>query len=231
MTIDILTLFPGMFMGPFDESIVKRAQDKKIAQIHIHNLRQWAIDIRGTVDDKPYGGGVGMVLRPEPIFRAVHAIKKKLQKKVVLLDAGGKLYTQRKAEKYSKLDHLILICGHYEGVDYRVHKHLADEVISIGDYIVTGGEIPAMVITDSIVRLIPGVLIKKEATAKESFSQLKIPKVPLAVEYPQYTRPEIFNNRKVPDVLLSGNHAQIEKWRSKQAMIRTKKNRPDLLKP
>ena len=160
---------------------------------------------------------------------------KSVKLKTVLLDAGGMRYTQAKAEKYSKLDHLILICGHYEGVDFRVHEHLADEVISIGDYVLTGGEIPAMVVVDSVVRLIPGVLAKEEATKKESFSQLKIvncklkiSKSPLLVEYPHYTRPEIWRGHQVPEVLLSGNHAAIEKWRKDQSLLRTKTNRPDL---
>ena len=261
MTIDILTLFPAMFGacpagfcgGPFDDSIIKRARDKKIVQINIHNLRKWTNDTRKTVDDKPYGGGAGMILKPEPIFKAIAALKlsvvssqssvEKQQKtenrklKTVLLDAGGKLYNQRRAEEYSSLNHLILICGHYEGVDYRVHQYLADEVISIGSFVLTGGEIPAMIVVDSIVRLIPGVLNKKEATQFESFSNLefgiwnlKIPKAKLLVEFPQYTRPEVFKNHKVPKILLSGNHKEIEKWRAEQSLSRTKKNRPDLLK-
>lgn len=250
MIIDILTLFPSMFKGVFDESIIARAQQKKFVQIKTHNLRNWAIDERGTVDDKPYGGGVGMVLRPEPIFKAVKDLKNYLpnipnhpnNSKVILLDAGGGLYNQSKAQELSKLDHLILICGHYEGVDFRVHEHLADEVISIGDYVLTGGEIPAMILIDSITRLIPGVLKKEDATKFESFStnslkienwsasrRMKIPKAPLLVEYPQYTRPENFEGHKVPEILLSGHHAEIENWRNEEAVKRTKLNRPDLL--
>ena len=229
MSIDIITLFPEMFNGPFDASIVKRAQDRSFVTINLHNLRKWAIDQRGTVDDKPYGGGTGMLLRPEPIFKAVEDIKsakkktvKPYNQKIILLDAGGASYTQKKAQEYSKLDQIIIICGHYEGVDYRVHEHLADEVITIGDYVLTGGEIPAMVVVDSLVRLICGVLEKKEATAIESFNQIS------EVEFPQYTRPEECCGYKVPDVLLSGNHAEIEKWRANQAKMRTDKNRPDL---
>jgi tRNA (guanine37-N1)-methyltransferase len=248
MTIDILTLFPNMFSGPFNESIVKRATEKKLVTIKIHNLRDWAIDSYGTVDGSSYGGGVGMVLRPEPIFRAVSALKKSVighqlsvnkklntdnrKPKTVLLDAGGVRYTQTKANNYSKLDNIILICGHYEGVDYRVHEHLADEVISIGDYVLTGGEIPTMVLVDSVIRLIPDVLKKTEAVKNESFSlnrKLITDNQQLLLEYPQYTRPEEFEGHKVPKILLSGNHAEIEKWRQKQSLIRTKKNRPDLL--
>ncbi|MDP3982919.1 MAG: tRNA (guanosine(37)-N1)-methyltransferase TrmD, partial [bacterium] len=204
MNIDIITLFPEMFTvphashgGPLSMSIIKRAVDKKLVQITIYNLRNWALDKRGTVDDKPYGGGPGMLLRPEPIFNAVKDIKTKANTRVVLLDAGGELYNQKRAAGYSKIDQLILICGHYEGVDYRVHEHLADEVISIGNFVVTGGEIPAMLIADSVTRLIPGVLEKEEATAVESFTDEKL------LEYPQYTRPEIYHGYMVPGILLS----------------------------
>lgn len=242
MKIDIITLFPDMFQGPFNESILRRAQDKSLVEINLHNLRKWAIDERGTVDDRPYGGGTGMLLRPEPVFNAVKSIldaRRTIQverkennskfvpraSKIVLLDAGGSLYTQQKAIEYSQLEHMVLICGHYEGVDYRVHEHLANDVISIGDFVLTGGELPAIVLVDSIVRLIPGVLEKENATQIESFSgnsnQL--------VEFPQYTRPEDFNGYKVPEILLSGHHGQIETWRNEQARERTRKNRPDLL--
>ncbi|MBI2029924.1 tRNA (guanosine(37)-N1)-methyltransferase TrmD [Candidatus Gottesmanbacteria bacterium] len=227
MKIAILTLFPAMFSGPFSESIVKRSQNKKIVEIEIDNLRNWAIDKRGTVDEKPYGGGVGMVLRPEPIFNAIDEILGKRVKRkavrVVLLSASGSPYTQKKAIEYSKLDSLILICGHYEGVDQRVIDHVVDEEISIGDYVLTGGEIPAMVVVDSIVRLIPGVLENPEAIENESFSQDLL-------EYPQYTRPEEFMGYKVPSVLLGGNHKKIEKWRKEKSIEKTKKVRPDLLK-
>ena len=210
MKIDILTLFPKMFEGPFAESILQRAQDKNLVEIKIHDLRGWGLTGRRTVDDRPYGGGVGMLLRVDVIDAALQSLITDHQSpitKVVLLDASGERYTQAKAKEFSKLEHLILIAGHYEGVDHRVHEHLADEVISIGDYVLTGGEIPAMVITDSIVRLIPRVLSKKEATKIESFSE------PGKVEFPQYTRPEEYKKWKVPEVLLSGNHKEIEKWR------------------
>lgn len=212
-----------MFKGPFDESIIKRAQNKSLVKINIYNLRQWAVDKRGSVDDKPYGGGTGMVIRPEPFFRAVDALKKsKLNTKVILLSASGKPYNQKKVSELSKLDHLILLCGHYEGVDQRVADFLVDEEISIGDYIVTGGEIPAMVIVDSVVRLIPGVLEKPKAIEFESFSKKLL-------EYPQYTRPENFRGYKVPQVLLSGNHKNIDEWKKEKALEKTKKIRPDLL--
>ena len=207
MQIDILTLFPKMFEGPLSESIMWRAKDKSFVKINVHNLRDWAKDERKTVDDRPYGGGAGMLLRVDILNEAISSLKTK-DSKVILLDAGGTKFTQKKATELSKVDHLILICGHYEGVDHRVHEHLVDEIISIGDYVLTGGEIPAMVITDTIVRLIPGV-IKEESLKEESHSE------DFGSEYPQYTRPEDFNGWKVPEVLLSGNHAEIEKWRKK----------------
>jgi tRNA (guanine37-N1)-methyltransferase len=206
MKIDIITLFPKMFTGPFDESIIKRAQEKGLVEIKIHDLRDWAKDKRKTVDDKPYGGGVGMLLKVDILDEAISKLKGE-NTKVILLDATGETYNQQKARLFSKADHIILIAGHYEGVDHRVHEHLVDEVISIGNYVVTGGEIPAMAITDSIVRLIPGVLEKEEATQIESFSEEG------KVEFPQYTRPENYKGWKVPEILLSGNHAEIDKWR------------------
>ncbi len=233
MKIDILTLFPKMFTGPFEESILRRAQDKKLVEINIHDLRKWGLDNRKTVDDRPYGGGVGMILRVDIIDAALRALKSKVKSeklKVILLDATGKKFTQEKVRQLSKLDHLILIAGHYEGVDYRVHQHLVDEVISIGDYVLTGGELPAMVVVDTVIRLLPGVLKKPAATESESFRPLTINHRPLTIlEFPQYTRPEKYKGWKVPDVLLSGNHAQIEKWRAKQALEKTQKYRPDLL--
>lgn len=226
MTIDILTLFPKMFKGPFAESIVKRAQEKELVEIKIHDLRHWTKDKRKTVDDRPYGGGIGMILLVEPIDRALRELKSK-KAKVILLSPSGRVFTQKKARQLAKSDHLIFICGHYEGIDERVREHLVDEEISIGDYILTGGEIPAMAIIDSIVRLVPGVLEKPEATQLESFSKLKIKNL---LEYPQYTRPENFKGWPVPKILLSGNHKKIEEWRKKEALEKTKKVRPELLK-
>lgn len=224
MKIDILTLFPKMFSGPFDESIVKRAQEKGLVEVKIHDLRAYGEGERKTVDDRPYGGGVGMILRVDIIDKAVSALKQNNKgTKVILLDATGKKFTQAVARDLSQEKHLILIAGHYEGFDHRVQEHLVEEVISIGDYVLTGGEIPAMVITDGIVRLIPGVLEKPAATELESFSSDS------ALEHPQYTRPDDYKGWKVPDVLLSGNHKEIEKWRKEESLKKTKKVRPDLL--
>ena len=199
-----------MFGGVFEHSIIKRAQEKSLVEINFVQLRDFAVDKHGTVDDKPYGGGVGMLLRPEPIFNAVKSIKKSENSKVVLLTPRGQKLTQEKVRELSKLDEIILICGRYEGVDERVHEKLADELISIGDYVLAGGEIPAMVIVDSVTRLLEGVLSKPEATEKESFTEDSI-------EHPQYTRPEEFEGMKVPEVLLSGNHAEIEKWKKQHS--------------
>ena len=219
MKIDILTLFPEMFRGPFDESIVKRAQNKKLVEIKIHNLRQWTEDKHQTVDDRPFGGGTGMILMIEPLVKAVEDLKTP-DSKIILLSPRGTVWKQRLAKKYSSPKHLILICGHYEGVDERI-SNFVDEEISIGDFILTGGEIPTMVLIDSIVRLIPEVLEKQEATQKESFEPL--------LEFPQYTRPETFRGLKVPKILLSGNHQKIAEWRRKKAEELTKKLRPDLI--
>lgn len=197
-----------MFAGPFEESIIKRAQEKDLVQITIHDLRKWGLDDRRTVDDRPYGGGPGMVMRVDVVDSALKELKTK-DSKVILLDAGGKTFNQEKAGKLSKLSHIILIAGHYEGVDHRVHEHLVDEVISIGDYVLTGGELPAMIIIDSIVRLIPGVVGKEASIVEESHSK------PGYTEYPQYTRPEEYKGWKVPNVLLSGNHKEIKKWRDR----------------
>ena len=220
MKIDILTLFPDMFKGPFDESIVRRAMDKKLVKINIHNLRDWTKDKHRSVDDRPFGGGVGMVMMVEPIDLALKDLKKK-GSKVILLSPRGKVFNQKEAIHLSNLDHLILICGHYEGVDERVFN-LIDEEVSIGDFVLTGGELPAMVVIDSIARLIPGVLEKSEATKNESFTDNLL-------EYPHYTRPADYKGEKVPPILLSGNHKKVDDWRLKKALEKTKKQRPDLL--
>lgn len=232
MKIDILTLFPSMFSGPFSESILKRAQEKNIIEINIHDLRKWTTDKHQSVDDRPFGGGVGMVLKVDVIDRAIKELKaKSSNSKVILLDAGGKTFTQKSAQRLSKLKHLIFVCGHYEGVDYRVHEHIADEIISIGDYIVTGGEIPALVIVDAVARLVPAVLVKSQAAELESFSTSLNPKTKgLLLEYPQYTRPEKYLEWKVPKVLLSGNHKEIDIWKQEKALTKTQKVRPDLIK-
>lgn len=208
LKIDVLTLFPEMFEGPFNASIIKRAQSKGFLEIKVHNLRDWGEGKRLDVDDRPYGGGVGMVLRVDIIDKALKDLRTK-NSKVILLDATGTRFEQGKAKELSKEKHIILIAGHYEGVDHRVHEHLADEVISIGDYVLTGGEIPSMVIVDSVIRLIPGVLGKDESSVEESHMQ------PGYLEYPQYTRPEKYKDWEVPKILLSGNHGEIDKWRGK----------------
>ena len=224
MKISIITLFPEMFKGPFEHSIVKRAIDKKIVTISLVNLRDFGLGKHKVVDDTPYGGGDGMVLRVDVLKNAIDATKddkfKKNGQKVILLSAHGKQFNQVVARKYSKLKHLIIVCGHYEGFDERIRKFI-DEDISVGDFILTGGEIPAMLITDSISRLIKSV-IKEGSSSNESFSPL--------LEYPHYTKPQIFNKLKVPDILLSGNHNEIKKWRQKRSVEITKKLRPDLIK-
>jgi tRNA (guanine37-N1)-methyltransferase len=206
MKIDILTLFPEMFTGPFDASIIKRAESRDLIKVEVHDLRKWGEGTRRNVDNRPYGGGVGMIMRVDIIDAALKDLRTR-KSKVILLDATGVKYTEQKAKEFSKLDHIILIAGHYEGVDHRVHEHLADEVISIGDYVLTGGEIPAMVLVDSVIRLIPGVLGKDESSVDESHKE------PGYLEYPQYTRPDVYKKWKVPDVLLSGNHKEIDNWR------------------
>lgn len=243
MQIDILTLFPKMFAGPFSESILARAQKKGLVSIKIHNLRQWAKDKHKSVDDKPFGGGVGMVLMCQPIFDAVKDCKKEFQTSnlkpngrkaisqktyVILLSPQGKVLTHEKSQELAKKSHLILICGHYEGVDERISENLVDEEISIGDYILTGGEIPAVVLTESVVRLIPGVLKKNDATKLESFS-LTNKKGKRLLEAPQYTRPADYCGMKVPAILLSGNHQEIEKWKQAQAEEVTKDKKPEFL--
>jgi len=215
MKIDIITLFPDMLSGPFDQSIIKRAQEKGLVEIKIHDLREYGLGNRKTVDDRPYGGGVGMVLMVEPISSLLEKIKTK-DSKVILLTPRGKTFDQKNAEKMSKYNHIIFIAGHYEGYDERI-INFVDEEISIGNFVLTGGEIPTMAIVDSIVRLIPGVLEKPDATKYESFSEENI------VEYPQYTRPEDFKGLKVPQVLLSGNHKDIENWRKQESKERTEK--------
>jgi tRNA (guanine37-N1)-methyltransferase len=226
MRIDIITIFPDMFAPVLNESMIKRAQAKGRASIFVHDLRDYTLDIHRKVDDRPFGGGPGMVMCPEPIFRAVEALKSKVKSqksKVILLCPQGKRFDQPCARRLSRCRHLILICGHYEGIDERVRQHLADEELSIGDYIVTGGELPAMVVVDAVIRLLPGVLGDKNSLNFESFEGNLL-------EYPQYTRPANFRGLKVPAVLTCGNHTRIEAWRRKTALARTRSRRPDLLK-
>jgi tRNA (guanine37-N1)-methyltransferase len=236
MKIDILTLFPAICRAPLSESMMKRAQENKIVDLRIHNLRDWTTDKHHIVDDAPFGGGQGMVMKPEPIFAAVEELKQKtpnaqrstsnaeLQKpKVILMSPTGRRFDQQLATDLSKESHLIVICGHYEGVDQRVIEHLVDLEISIGDYVLTNGAIAAVVLVDAVVRLLPGVLGHEHSAIDDSFSTGLL-------EGPQFTRPAEFRGWKIPEVLLSGNHAEIAKWRKEQALKRTKQNRPDLLK-
>lgn len=224
MRISILTLFPEMFSGPFDYSIVKKTKEKKLIKINFVNIRDFGIGRHKIVDDKPYGGGHGMILRADVLGKAIEQTKDKnlgaSEQKVILLDPHGKTFNQKKALELAKLQHLILVCGHYEGVDERIRKFI-DEELSIGDFIVTGGEIPAMLVTDAVTRLLKGAL-KEGVTSSESFSEL--------LEYPQYTKPDVFNNLRVPPILLSGNHGKIKLWREKTSFSATTKLRPDLLR-
>ena len=222
MKIDIVTLFPGICRAPLNESIMKRAQKNGIIDLHIHNLRDWTTDKHHVADDAPFGGGHGMVMKPEPIFAAVEELRNQTSK-VVLTSPAGRRFDQKMAAQLSGESHLIIICGHYEGVDHRVIEHLVDLEISIGDYVLTNGAIAAVVLVDAVVRLMPGVLGHEQSAVDDSFSRGLL-------EAPQYTRPAEFRSWKVPDVLLSGNHAEIESWRNEQARKRTKQNRPDLLR-
>lgn len=236
MKISILTLFPEMFQGPFQHSIIKRAQEKKYVAIEYVNIRDFGIGKHQMVDDRPYGGGIGMVMRVDVVHAAIAQVKhsflqeqsnaKTVKQAVILLSAGGKKFTQTFAQTYSEVDHLILICGHYEGIDERIKTYIDDE-ISIGDFVVTGGEIPAMLLVDAVTRLIPGVL-KEGATSHESFSLTKDDA--RLLEYPQFTQPPEYDGQTVPDVLLSGNHAKINAWRQEEAIKKTEHIRPDLLK-
>lgn len=225
MKIDVLTLFPAMFAGPLDESIIKRARQKGLLDLKIHDLRNWTHDRHRTVDDRPFGGGPGMLLKPEPLFEAVETLKSgegRAGMKVILFSPGGRKFTQSIARELAQEKDLLLVTGHYEGFDERVREGLVDDELSIGDYVLTNGALPAMVVIDAVTRLLPGVLGDDESSHDESFSHGLL-------EYPQYTRPAEFRGMKVPEVLLSGNHAEIEKWRREQARARTKERRPDLL--
>ena len=224
MRIDILTIFPGMFRGPFEESIVKRAVEKELVQIFLHDIRDYASDKHRTVDDYPFGGGQGMLMKPEPLFAAVEDVQGQAAERgpIVLLTPQGRLFDQKVATELARHDRVILICGHYEGVDARVHEHLATDEVSIGDYVLSGGELAAMVVVDAVVRQIPGVLGSPLSSADDSFAEDLL-------EYPQYTRPADFRGMGVPEVLLSGNHGEIALWRRQQSLLRTARRRPDLL--
>jgi tRNA (guanine37-N1)-methyltransferase len=228
MRIDIFTLFPEMFAGPFDSSILRRAVAQGLVNFNIHNIRDYTHDKHHTADDYAYGGGAGMVMKPEPVFEAVETVKEKAAEmagkkaSIILLTPQGRLYCQAVAGELAHYDWLMLICGHYEGVDERIREHLVDVEISIGDYVLTGGEIAAMVVTDSVVRLLPGALGSGESLLYESHTGGLL-------EYPQYTRPEVFRGWAVPEILLSGNHGEIAKWRQQLSLKRTAERRPDLL--
>lgn len=222
MKIDIVTLFPKMFKGPFEESIIKRAHEKDLVNINIHDLRNWAADKHNTVDGRPYGGGPGMVLMVKPVDKAITELKRHTPRtkndiRTILLSPQGKTFTQQKAKVLSKNKHIILIAGHYEGFDQRIRDHLIDEEVSIGDYVMTGGELPAMVIVDTIVRLVPGTLGDKESLKDETHSVKGYKK------YPVYTRPKNYKGLKVPKILLSGHHAKIKKWRKSKSKQESKK--------
>jgi len=226
MRIEIVTLFPEICRAPLSESMMKRAQEKGILELHIRNLRDWTTDKHHVVDDAPFGGGQGMVMKPEPIFAAVEDLKSRvedLKSKIVLMSPAGRRLDQELAKRLSQEPRLIIISGHYEGVDHRIIEHLIDLEISIGDYVLTNGAIAAVVLVDAIVRLLPGALGHEQSAADDSFSDGLL-------EAPQYTRPAEFRGWKVPEVLLSGNHAEIARWRQEQAVKRTRQNRPDLLK-
>ena len=225
MKIDIMTLFPEMFTGPFDTSIIKRARDTGKLSICLTNIRDFAHDRHRIVDDYPFGGGSGMVMKPEPVFEAVTHVKAggNSDIKVILLCPQGKVFNQEFANRLAREQHLVLICGHYEGIDERVRETIVDEEISLGDFVLTGGEIPAMVIVDAVTRLIPGVLGDEESFVNDSFYDGLL-------EYPHYTRPREYEGLEVPEVLLSGNHEKIRLWRRKMSLKRTMERRPDLLK-
>jgi len=221
MRIDVLTLFPGMFAGPLDESIVGRARTQGLLELRIVNLRDYTHDRHKTVDDKPFGGGPGMLLKPEPIFEAVENLKRE-KTRVVLLSPAGRVFSQAVARELAACEDLLLVCGSYEGFDERIREKLADDELSIGDYVLTNGALPAMVVIDAVTRLLPGVLGDDDSSRDESFSGGFL-------EYPHYTRPADFRGMKVPEILLSGNHAEIAKWRREQAKARTEQRRPDLI--
>lgn len=224
MKFDILTIFPGMFRGPLEESILKRAQEKRLVEIAVHDLRKWTRDKHNTTDDRPFGGGPGMLMKPEPIFEAVEDLKRDAPgARVVLLTPQGRKFNQEVAHELAQQKHLVLVCGHYEGVDERVRTALVDDEISIGDYVLTNGALAAIVVVDAVARLVPGVLGHADSAKDESFTSG-------GLEYPQYTRPAEFRGMKVPEVLVSGDHAAIARWRAEQSRQRTRERRPDLLK-
>ncbi len=253
MRFDLVTIFPEFFVGPLDHGIVRRAREAGIAEIGIQDLREFTKDKHRTVDDRPFGGGEGMVLKPEPLFEAVEKLLGQnvgnaeepavphTNTAIVLMSAAGRLFTQETAKRYATLQRLILICGRYEGVDERVAEHLATEEISVGDYVLSGGEMPAALIIDAVTRLLPGALGNEASTQNESFSSFTEFPVSLGLhrsppthhsllDYPHYTRPAEYRGWRVPDILVGGNHAEVAKWRRERALEKTRRNRPDLLR-
>ena len=224
MIFDILTIFPNMVAGPIGESIIGKAVERKLIEVRIVNIRDYATDSHRTTDDRPFGGGSGMVMKPEPLAAAIDSVRQAdPSARVILLSPQGRLFNQEVAFELSGHNHICLVCGRYEGVDERIRDHYVDDEISVGDFVLTGGELPALVILDAVARLVPGVLGSNESISEESF-------IGGLLEYPHYTRPEIFENHRVPDILLSGNHGAIRRWRRQQSLIRTWQKRPDLLK-
>jgi tRNA (guanine37-N1)-methyltransferase len=250
---DLITIFPEFFAGPLDHGIVRRAREAALVQIHVQDLREFTKDRHKTVDDRPFGGGEGMVLKPEPLFEAVekllghgvgdaaHGVPSESGTAILLMSAAGTLFTQETARRYAKLERLILICGRYEGVDERVAEHLATEELCVGDYVLSGGELPAAIVVDAVTRLLPGALGNEASTENESFGELERVDVTsspersltgrarLLLDYPHYTRPSDFRGWRVPEVLIGGNHAEVAKWRRLQAEGKTRRNRPDLI--
>jgi tRNA (guanine37-N1)-methyltransferase len=247
MRFDLITIFPEFFAGPLEHGIVRRAQETRIAQIHVQDLREFTKDRHRVVDDRPFGGGEGMVLKPEPLFEAVekllgHGVGDAERKialapgtVVLLMSAAGRLFTQNTARRYAKLERLILICGRYEGVDERVAEHLATEEICVGDYVLSGGELPAAIVVDAVTRLLPGALGNEASTENESFREGNVPSSrrtagpPVLLDFPHYTRPAEYRGWKVPEVLRAGNHAEVASWRQRKAAEKTARNRPELL--
>jgi tRNA (guanine37-N1)-methyltransferase len=235
MDFDIISIFPDFFVGPLSHGMVFQAQKRGLIDVKIHDLRDFTTDRHKTVDDRPFGGGAGMVLKPEPLFRAIRKIQAERTvqaRKIILLTPQGKRFEQRMASQFSALDQAILICGRYEGVDERVTESMVDEELSIGDYVLSGGELAACVFVDAVTRLLPGVLNNSSSAANESFAVLENALTPAdnrILDYPHYTRPEDFEGQRVPEVLLSGDHKLVEHWRRKKALEKTLKNRPDLL--
>lgn len=247
MRFDLITIFPEFFVGPLDHGIVRRAKEAGLVQIHVQDLREFTKDRHRTVDDRPFGGGEGMVLKPEPLFEAVekllgHGVGEAAKRTVVepgtailLMSAAGKLFTQETARRYAAFERVILICGRYEGVDERVAEHLATEEVCVGDYVLSGGELPACLVVDAVTRLLPGAVGNEASTQNESFSEyqgeMRSPgaRQGVLLDYPHYTRPAEYRGWKVPEVLIGGNHAEVAKWRREKALEKTRRNRPELI--